>query len=127
MEHIISSRHITFEDIRNVMQSGAKISLGEEAKKNINACRTYLDNKLDGKTAYYGINTGFGALYDKSISEKDLGQLQVNLMMSHACGTGDEVAEEIVRLMLFLKVQGLSYGNSGVQVETVQLLADFFN
>ena len=48
-------------------------------------------------------------------------------MMSHACGMGDEVPEEIVRLMLFLKVQGLSYGNSGVQVETVQLLIDFLN
>ncbi|MFN8153685.1 MAG: histidine ammonia-lyase [Bacteroidia bacterium] len=127
MEHTISSRHITFGDLQQVMQPGARIVLSDESVKLIQKCRNYLDQKLDGKTAYYGINTGFGALYDKSISEKDLGQLQVNLMMSHACGTGDEVPEEIVRLMLFLKVQGLSYGNSGVQVETVQLLADFFN
>lgn len=127
MDHIISSRHITFDDIQRVMQPGTRLVLGDEATRLISKCREYLDHKLDGKTAYYGINTGFGALYDKSISEQDLGQLQVNLMMSHACGTGDEVAEEIVRLMLFLKVQGLSYGNSGVQVETVQLLADFFN
>ena len=47
--------------------------------------------------------------------------------MSHACGTGDVVREEIVRLMLLLKIHGLSYGNSGVQVETVQRLIDFFN
>ncbi len=127
MEHTISSRHITFDDLQRVMLPGSKLVLSNESVQLIKKCRDYLDQKLDGKTAYYGINTGFGALYDKSISDQDLGQLQVNLMMSHACGTGDEVPEEIVRLMLFLKVQGLSYGNSGVQVETVQLLADFFN
>lgn len=127
MEHTISSRHITFDDLQQVMQPGSKLVLSAESVQLIQKCRDYLDQKIDGQTAYYGINTGFGALYDKSISEQDLGQLQVNLMMSHACGTGDEVPDEIVRLMLFLKVQGLSYGNSGVQVETVQLLADFFN
>lgn len=127
MEHTISTRHITFDDVQNILQPGCKLALSTESVSLIKKCRDYLDQKLDGKTAYYGINTGFGALYDKSISEQDLGQLQENLMMSHACGTGDEVPEEIVRLMLFLKVQGLSYGNSGVQVETVQLLVDFFN
>ena len=128
MEHIISANHITFDSIRNILKSGSRIIIGDEAKTRIAKCRDFLDAKMDGsETAYYGINTGFGALYDKSISEKDLGQLQVNLMMSHACGIGDEVEEEIVRLMLFLKIQGLSYGNSGVQTETVQLLADLFN
>jgi histidine ammonia-lyase len=66
-------------------------------------------------------------LYNKSISEKDLGALQVNLMKSHACGTGEEVHHDIVRLMLLLKIQGLSYGNSGVQLQTVERLVDFFN
>jgi histidine ammonia-lyase len=127
MDHIISSQHITFDQIKSILQPGTKLVLGEDAVQRIRKCREYLDQKLDGTTAYYGINTGFGALYDKSISLEDLGQLQVNLMMSHACGTGDEVPEEIVKLMLLLKVQGLSYGNSGVQVETVQLLADFYN
>ena len=127
MDHIISSQHITFDQIKSILQPGTKLVLGDEAVQRIRKCREYLDQKLDGTTAYYGINTGFGALYDKSISLDDLGQLQVNLVMSHACGTGDEVPEEIVKLMLLLKVQGLSYGNSGVQVETVQLLADFYN
>lgn len=75
----------------------------------------------------YGINTGFGSLYNKSIEAKDLEQLQENLVMSHACGTGNEVPHEIVKLMLLLKIQGLSYGNSGVQLETVQRLVDFYN
>lgn len=128
MVHIISSQHITFDQIREILKKDSTLVLGDDAKKKIQTCRDFLDAKMDGSnTAYYGINTGFGALYDKSISESDLGLLQQNLVMSHACGTGDEVSEEIVRLMLFLKIQGLSYGNSGVQVETVQLLIEFFN
>ncbi|HXC05816.1 MAG TPA: histidine ammonia-lyase, partial [Bacteroidia bacterium] len=79
------------------------------------------------KTPVYGINTGFGALYNVSIPEKDLEQLQQNLVMSHACGTGEEVPAEIVKLMLLLKIQSLSYGKSGVQLSTVQRLVDFYN
>lgn len=128
MEHQISTRHLAFEDIQKIMQKGCRLVLSPEAVSRIRECRDYLDRKLEGNDrAYYGINTGFGALYDKSVSVDDLGRLQENLMMSHACGTGDTVPDEIVRLMLFLKIQGLSYGNSGVQLETVQLLCDFFN
>ena len=75
----------------------------------------------------YGINTGFGSLCNTSISDEDLSQLQENLVKSHACGTGDEVPSEIVKLMLLLKVQGLSYGHSGVALTTVQRLIDFYN
>src|SRR5436853_4666338 len=75
----------------------------------------------------YCINTGFGSLCNVEIAPKDIEKLQENLVMSHACGAGEEVPQEIVKLMLLLKIQGLSYGNSGVQVETVQRLIDFFN
>ncbi len=75
----------------------------------------------------YGISTGFGSLCDTNISKEDLGQLQENLVMSHACGTGDLVPKEIIRLMLLLKAQSLSYGHSGVQLITVQRLIDFYN
>ena len=98
------------------------------AKTRIQDCRKYLDSKLrEHKDLYYGINTGFGALYNKTVSEKDLGTLQHNLVRSHACGTGAEVPQEIVRLMLLLKIQGLSHGKSGVQLQTVERLIDFFN
>ena len=62
-----------------------------------------------------------------SIPADDLSQLQKNLVMSHACGFGQEVPSEIVKIMLFLKIQSLSYGNSGVQLETVNRLIDFYN
>lgn len=126
--HKISSRHIDFSIIAKILSGKFRIELSEEATGKIRHCREYLDRKMkSSKEPVYGINTGFGALYDKSISASDLEKLQNNLVMSHACGTGDEVPHEIVRLMLFLKVQGLSYGNSGVQVETVQRLIEFFN
>ncbi len=104
------------------------IELSDEAKTKIERCREYLDQKLkESNHPIYGINTGFGSLYNKHIHHGQLEKLQENLVKSHACGTGPEVPEEIVRLMLFLKAQSLSYGYSGVQLATVQRLAKMFN
>ena len=75
----------------------------------------------------YGINTGFGALYNVKIAGNNLQKLQENLVMSHACGTGEEVAQEIVKMMLLFKIQSLSFGHSGVQLITVNRLIDFYN
>lgn len=128
MKYTISTAHIDFAVIEKIFDRNTTLELGETALIKIRNCRDYLDKKTAGnKHPYYGINTGFGSLYNKSISEEDLGQLQANLIMSHACGLGDEVPEELVRLMLFLKIQGLSHGFSAVQEVTVQRLVDFFN
>jgi histidine ammonia-lyase len=128
MTHAISSTHIDFKKIETIISSNAKLVLSDEAVKRIESCRSYLDNKMTThRKPIYGINTGFGSLYDKSIDETQLGKLQENLVMSHACGTGNEVPVKIVRLMLFLKIQGLAYGNSGVQLATVHRLIDFYN
>ncbi|MFA5478080.1 MAG: histidine ammonia-lyase [Bacteroidales bacterium] len=126
--HSISTKLLNFEDIETLTRKNLKLELSEEAREKIVRCRTYLDKKMAGSDApVYGINTGFGALHDVTISKDDLSQLQENLVMSHACGMGDEVPREIVKLMLLLKVHALSYGHSGVQLETVQRLIDFFN
>lgn len=79
------------------------------------------------KEPIYGINTGFGSLYNIKISNENLTKLQENLVKSHACGTGEEVPKDIVKMMLLLKIQSLSYGYSGVQLETVERLIDFYN
>jgi len=124
----ISNSEITIEEVIAVVASGKKLKLSEESTVAVEKCRVFLDEFLEKSDApVYGINTGFGALHDKSISTEDLSQLQSNLVMSHACGTGDEVPQEVVKLMLFLKVQGLSYGHSGVQLQTVNRLMDFYN
>ncbi len=105
-----------------------QLRLSDEARERIVACRNYLNKKLENSDRlFYGINTGFGSLCNVKISQEECGVLQENLVMSHACGMGDEVPEEIVRWMLFLKVQSLSYGRSGVDVSTVWRLMDFFN
>lgn len=124
----IGSQELTISDIEEIIQSNQKIALSEDAKSKIVKCRKYLDRKLkEFSEPIYGINTGFGALYNKSVAEADLGKLQRNLMVSHACGAGEVVPLEIVRLMLLLKIQGLAYGNSGVQLITVERLVDFYN
>ena len=128
MLHKIDSQIINFSQISRILDSPSKLELSEEATKKITRCREYLDNRLkSGEEVIYGINTGFGSLYNCVISREDLGKLQKNLVMSHACGVGEEVPQKVVRLMLLLKAQSLSYGNSGVQLETVQRLLDFYN
>jgi histidine ammonia-lyase len=112
----------------HIIHGHSKIALSEDARVKIISCRDYLDEKLSASShPLYGINTGFGSLYNKHIPKDQLEQLQENLVMSHACGTGPEIPREIVMLMLFLKIQSLSYGHSGVQVETVERLIDMFN
>lgn len=122
------SNHLRVSDIGKLTGSGQKISLSTEAINNIQKCRDYLDQKIAvSKEPIYGVTTGFGALYDKHISESDLGKLQENLVKSHACGIGREVPQEIVKIMLLLKIQSLAQGKSGVQVSTVERLVNFYN
>ena len=126
--HRISSAHLDFKLLETILNEGYQLALSDEAKTKILECRNWLDRKMEQSgDPVYGINTGFGSLYDKKIQKEDLEKLQQNLVMSHACGIGDEVPLPIVKLMLFLKIQGLSYGHSGVQVETVERLISFYN
>lgn len=126
--HHISTDRLTIDRIGEIIASGSKIALSDEAKGLIKNCREYLDRKMETQESpIYGVTTGFGSLCNISIGKDDLSALQRNLMMSHACGTGDEVRPEIVKIMLLNKIQSLSYGNSGVQLETVERLVDMFN
>ena len=126
--HQISAEHLTIERIGEIINNGYKIELSDDAKQRIVRCREYLDKKIaETKTPIYGVTTGFGSLCNVSIGKDHLAQLQINLMMSHACGTGDRVPNEIVKIMMLLKIQSLSYGYSGCKLDTVERLVDFFN
>lgn len=128
MIHYISHDHLTIERVREIVENHYQIALSEQAREAILKCRNYLDTKMeDIGRPVYGVTTGFGSLCNITIPADDLSQLQHNLVMSHACGTGDRVSPEIVKLMLLLKVQSLSYGNSGAQLETIERLIDMFN
>ena len=127
-KHLISNETLTLETVHEIITKRIKIELSETSKQAVEKCRAYLDAKMEKQTTpVYGVTTGFGSLCNTSISKEDLAQLQHNLVVSHACGFGEEVPQEIVKLMLLLKIQSLSYGNSGVQLATIERLIDFFN
>lgn len=126
--HYISSSVLDLEEIHSIITRKRKLALSDEARINIEKARKFLDDKIkENKTPVYGINTGFGSLCNVKISTENLTQLQENLVMSHACGTGEKVSKPIIRLMLLLKIQSLSYGHSGVSMDTVNRLVDFYN
>lgn len=126
--HFISSKKLSMADLGPFFRGTVALQLSPDARERIAKCRTYLDEKIsNAREPLYGINTGFGSLYNRHISPDQLEKLQENLVKSHACGTGPALPEEIVKLMLFLKIQSLAYGYSGVQVTTVERLIDMFN
>ncbi|WP_159800009.1 histidine ammonia-lyase [Flavobacterium sp. MK4S-17] len=126
--HYITTDLLSLEIVNTILSEDKKLALSEEARANIEKCRAYLDEKMKTQDEpIYGINTGFGSLYNVKISNENLSRLQENLVKSHACGTGEEVPEAIVKIMLLLKIQSLSYGHSGVQLQTVERLIDFYN
>ena len=127
-KHLISAEHLTIERIGEILAHHEQLELSEEARQRIAHCREYLDMKIEAnEKPIYGVTTGFGSLCNVSIGQDHLAHLQINLMMSHACGTGDRVPNEIVKIMLLLKIQSLSYGYSGCKLDTVERLIDFFN
>jgi histidine ammonia-lyase len=126
--YYIGKGELTLDDLKWIITENIKVELAPEAKERIQKCRDYLDKKMETQTGpIYGITTGFGSLYNRTISNDDLSTLQENLVKSHACSVGEEVAPLIVKLMFLLKAYALSLGYSGVQVVTVQRMLDLFN
>ena len=119
---------LDFEQVKNLLALNQSVSITPDATQRITQCRDYLDKKLNnGDGLFYGINTGFGYLQNVKIDNTQLHQLQSNLLQSHACGLGEEVPAAIVKLMMMLKIKSLSYGHSGVQLDTVTRLTDMYN
>ena len=126
--HHITADHLSIDRVREILERRLPLALSDDARARIVRCREYLDRKMENpERPIYGITTGFGSLCDISVGRDELSRLQQNLVMSHACGTGERVPSEIVRLILLLKIQSLAYGHSGVQLATVERLVEFFN
>lgn len=126
--HHICAEHLSIARVHEILDNHISLALSDDTRRRITRCREYLDRKMQNpERPIYGITTGFGSLCNISIACADLAQLQKNLVMSHACGTGERVPAEIVRLILLLKIQSLSYGHSGVQLVTVERLIEHFN
>lgn len=126
--YAIGSGQLTYDLIEQILKSNARLTLSAEAREKIQHCRDFLDKKTDEVAEpIYGVTTGFGSLCNKHISHDELSTLQENLVKSHSCSVGTPVDPVIVKLMLLLKAHALSMGFSGVQVETVERILDFYN
>ena len=124
----IGTSELTYDLIEKILLDDTKLYLSDTAKEKIQHCRDYLDKKTDNNTVpIYGVTTGFGSLCNKHISSEDLSTLQENLVKSHSCSVGTMIDKTVIKLMLLLKAHALSMGFSGVQVETVQRILDFYN
>ena len=125
---IIDNQWVSLDEIDEILELESKLELNRETCEKIESCRAYLDSKAGNSDQLLsGVNTGFRSLCNTAISNTDLGKLQKNLVLSHACGVGEEVPVELVKRMILLKVLGLSHGHSGVQLETVKRLIFLFN
>ncbi|MCL2097418.1 MAG: histidine ammonia-lyase [Bacteroidales bacterium] len=124
----ITPNALTLEALQQLFETPHKIVLSDISRQKIQHCRSYLDRKMETQSEpVYGVTTGFGSLCNKSISREELGRLQENLVMSHACSVGTEVASEVVKFMLLLKAHALSLGYSGAQLITIERILDFYN
>ncbi len=126
--YVIDNQYIESEELHKIFCSGQPVSIGEKAREAIRKSYDFLQEKIQNpEKPVYGINTGFGSLHRMRIRPENMQQLQENLVKSHACGTGPELPERTVKLMLLLKIITLAKGYSGVQPATVQRLVDFYN
>ena len=123
----LGKKEITIEDVYGVAKRHIPVRLSAEAKTRIARAHTFLIKKAKSGETIYGVNTGFGILSNVKIEDQDLDQLQLNLLRSHAVGTGRPLFWDQVRAMLFLRAATLTQGNSGVSLALVEALLDLLN
>lgn len=126
--HPITTIGVKLNELELILSERRPIALAKDAQQAVKRSHAYLRDRLKKSDApIYGINTGFGSLADTSVPKDKLAQLQKNLVMSHACGTGEPVDAEVVRAMLVLKVQNMAFGHSAVAPATVKRYIDMYN
>ncbi|MBW1695360.1 MAG: histidine ammonia-lyase [Deltaproteobacteria bacterium] len=118
---------LTIEDLVAIAREGAGVRLSKRAEKNITDCRRTIEKWVKEGKIIYGVTTGFGALSDVIICEKDTRRLQENILKSHAAGVGNPLDEETARAVMALRIKDFARGHSGVRLETVHLLVELLN
>lgn len=118
---------LSVEQVRSIYNGHVPIRISPECKEKILKSQNVIKKVLEDKKTVYGINTGFGHLANKKIADDDLCQLQKSLVLSHSAGVGDPLKENIVRMILVLKIHSLVQGFSGVSYDTVEYLMELYN
>jgi len=123
----LTGEHLTIEGLAAIAREKVKVRWSEEAHERVEKSREVVEKIVREKRTVYGINTGFGKLSDVRIEECDVDRLQVNLLMSHACGVGEPLPCDIVRAMMALRVNALIKGYSGIRLETIEQMITYLN
>ncbi|MBP1969760.1 histidine ammonia-lyase [Virgibacillus natechei] len=124
---VILGQTLTLNEVEQVVLEGEPVTLADEAVVNVQTNRNTVEAMLADKKTMYGINTGFGKFSDVIIEDKDLDELQLNLIHSHACGIGDPFSEKVSRAMLLLRANALLQGYSGIRPVLIDQLISFLN
>jgi histidine ammonia-lyase len=128
MDFFLTKKELSLSTFESLLESNMRIQLSDSLKDAIQKCQRFLEAKvIENKQSIYGVNTGFGYMCNTTIASDELEQLQRNLLLSHACGVGEEVPEPIVKCMLLLKIVSLAQGYSGVHLQTIERLTYFYN
>jgi histidine ammonia-lyase len=127
MKLVIDNQLVTLAMLREVWEGPVTISLGRDAQRRVAEANEMIDEVVAHGDTVYGVNTGFGQLAQVRISKDELAHLQENLVRSHAVGVGEDLDDEIVRLIMLIKVIALAEGFSGVRVELVEALCALIN
>ncbi len=124
---LVDGSSLTIEDVVNVARNNYEVVLTKGALDKVKIARDLVDSFVDKEKVSYGITTGFGKFSDVAISKDDTKKLQRNLIISHACGVGNPLSEEVVRSIMLLRVNALSKGHSGIRIETLNTLIQMIN
>ncbi len=127
MQIKIDGNSLTLDAFQSVADGIAKTVLSDSAKKKINFARKTLEELINTGQAFYGVNTGFGALANRKIEKRDLKKLQKNLIKSHTAGVGNMLPDNIVRGTMLLRANVLAKGFSGVRIQVVEFLLEMLN
>ncbi|MBU5590808.1 histidine ammonia-lyase [Clostridium sp. MSJ-4] len=123
----IDGNNLDLEKIIMVARKGSKVKISEDAIKSIRTSRKIIEDIVKDNKVVYGVTTGFGKFSDVSISNEDCKTLQKNLILSHACGTGNNLSKEVVRAIMLLRANALCKGYSGISEETLNTLVNMLN
>ncbi len=124
---VLKNKKYTLDEIYDISTGEYQISLSNQIKKDILNSRLFIDEKLNLSDPIYGINTGFGKLSQIKIDDTEINKLQENLLLSHAVGIGPNTPDKIVKIIILLKIISFTKGNSGISLNVVNMLIEFFN
>jgi len=127
MKLIIDGKSLTLDRIERFIKENQKVVLSSASKKRIAKARRLIDKWVNSGEAIYGVTTGFGEFSNVKISQEETEALQRNLILSHSAGVGFNIPPLIVKIMMLLRANALARGNSGIRIETLNLLLEMIN